>query len=177
MQSSGMHGVDRMELLIEATIPGIRQGMSALSIEEDAWMPLLGPATVPDHGDLAIACHSLARILRKSPVNIAEEICTAIAPNIEGVAQVTSMNGFVNIKATDDWFSERVTEVAADQRLGISKAKVPRTVAIDYSSPNVAKEMHVGHLRSTVIGDALTRILTHQGHTVIRENHIGDSHE
>lgn len=163
-----------MDLLIQATIPGIRKGMSVLGIEEDDWISLLGPATVPDHGDLAIACHSLARVLRKSPVDIAQDICNAITPNIEEIAEVTSMNGFVNIRATNFWLSERVTEVAADHRLGISETKVSRTVAIDYSSPNVAKEMHVGHLRSTVIGDALTRILAHQGHTVIRENHIGD---
>ena len=71
-----------MDLLIEASIPAIRQGMATLGIEEDVWMPLLGPATVPDHGDLAIACHSLARVLRKSPVDIAEEICTSITPPI-----------------------------------------------------------------------------------------------
>ena len=163
-----------MDVLIEATIPGIRQGMSTFGIDESDWLSLLGPSTVSDHGDLAMACHSLARVMRKSPVEIAENICTAITPHLEGVAQVTSMNGFVNIKATNSWLSKCVTEVASDPRLGVTKAEVPRNVAIDYSSPNVAKEMHVGHLRSTVIGDALARILTYQGHTVIRENHIGD---
>jgi arginyl-tRNA synthetase len=74
----------------------------------------------------------------------------------------------------DDFIASQMAEVSADPRLGVATSAAPRTVLIDYSSPNVAKEMHVGHLRSTLIGDALARVLAFQGHTVLRENHIGD---
>jgi arginyl-tRNA synthetase len=73
-----------------------------------------------------------------------------------------------------DWLARQLQALARDERLGVEPAAAPRTVVIDYSSPNVAKPMHVGHLRSTIIGDALARVLGFVGHTVIRENHIGD---
>jgi arginyl-tRNA synthetase len=82
--------------------------------------------------------------------------------------------GFVNLTFDDGFLAARLEDVAADDRLGVPEAAVTRTVVVDYSAPNVAKEMHVGHLRSTVIGDALVRFHRFLGHTVIRENHIGD---
>jgi arginyl-tRNA synthetase len=82
--------------------------------------------------------------------------------------------GFVNLTFADDFLAGAVTAVAADDRLGVAPAATMRTVVVDYSAPNVAKEMHVGHLRSTVIGDSLVRVLGFLGHRVIRENHIGD---
>jgi arginyl-tRNA synthetase len=82
--------------------------------------------------------------------------------------------GFVNLTFADDFLAGALTAVAADDRLGVAPAATMRTVVVDYSAPNVAKEMHVGHLRSTVIGDSLVRVLGFLGHRVIRENHIGD---
>ena len=83
--------------------------------------------------------------------------------------------GFLNLTFADAFLAEQLAGVAADERLGRrAVAETPKRVVVDYSAPNVAKEMHVGHLRTTVIGDALVRLLTFVGHTVIRENHIGD---
>ena len=82
--------------------------------------------------------------------------------------------GFINLTFADAFIATQVSAVAADERLGIAPATDAKTVVVDYSAPNVAKEMHAGHLRTTVIGDALVRMLEFQGHTVIRENHIGD---
>ena len=82
--------------------------------------------------------------------------------------------GFINLTFADAFIATQVSAVAADERLGIAPATDTKTVVVDYSAPNVAKEMHAGHLRTTVIGDALVRMLEFQGHTVIRENHIGD---
>jgi arginyl-tRNA synthetase len=82
--------------------------------------------------------------------------------------------GFVNLTFADDFLAGALTAVAADDRLGVAPAATMRTVVVDYSAPNVATEMHVGHLRSTVIGDSLVRVLGFLGHRVIRENHIGD---
>src|SRR6185312_735348 len=68
----------------------------------------------------------------------------------------------------------RLASVAADPRLGIEPTPNPQTVVVDYSGPNIAKQMHVGHLRSTIIGDSISRVLAFQGHNVIRQNHVGD---
>ncbi|WP_437187576.1 arginine--tRNA ligase [Planctomicrobium sp. SH668] len=82
--------------------------------------------------------------------------------------------GFINLTLLDSWLQEQVNQAANDERLGVAPVSNPKTVIVDFSSPNVAKPMHVGHLRSTVIGDALTRTLRFVGHHVIADNHIGD---
>jgi len=82
--------------------------------------------------------------------------------------------GFINLTLLDSWLEEQLNQAAADERLGVPLVSPPRTVIVDFSSPNVAKPMHVGHLRSTVIGDSLVRTLRFQGHQVIADNHIGD---
>ena len=163
-----------MRILYHSVLPSITHAMLELGVPDGEGENLLGKATVSDHGDLAIACHSLSRTLKKSPVEIGEELSSILAPLLDGITNISAVNGFVNLKATDSWLEEKCRETCNDIRLGIPLSSNPRTVAIDYSSPNVAKEMHVGHLRSTVIGDSLTRILEFLGNTVIRENHIGD---
>jgi len=86
--------------------------------------------------------------------------------------------GFINLKLKKEWLGAQLQTLAAEPRgayrAGVSKVESPQTVAIDYSAPNVAKQMHIGHLRSTVIGDTLARTLEFLGHTVVRQNHIGD---
>jgi len=169
-----MPGVDVMQILQQTVEPYFKEAMGTLGVQSSDYEKLLGLATVADHGDLAIACHSLSRILKKSPVDIGDELSSILKPLLDGIVEVNSLNGFVNLKATDGWIEKHCGIICNDARLGVNKSSISRTVAIDYSSPNVAKEMHVGHLRSTVIGDSLTRILEHLGHKVIRENHIGD---
>ena len=85
-----------------------------------------------------------------------------------------SGNGFINLTLSTGYLAVRLGDLAGDPRLGIEAVATPETIVVDYSAPNVAKEMHVGHLRTTVIGDALARMLTFLGHDVRRENHIGD---
>ena len=82
--------------------------------------------------------------------------------------------GFINLTLQPDFLAGELGRMLADPRLGSPPAAPPQTVVVDYSAPNVAKEMHVGHLRPTIIGDALVRLLEFQGHRVIRQNHIGD---
>ncbi|SEF92904.1 arginyl-tRNA synthetase [Thermomonospora echinospora] len=82
--------------------------------------------------------------------------------------------GFINLTLADDALGRLLAEVAADERLGVRPVEAAETVTVDYSAPNAAKEMHVGHLRSTIIGDAVVRLLQWRGHTVIRQNHLGD---
>ncbi|MEO7026807.1 MAG: arginine--tRNA ligase, partial [Caulobacteraceae bacterium] len=106
------------------------------------------------------------------------EIGAAIAAALRDHAWVSSAEiagpGFVNIRLTEAALSCRAGALAADPRAGAAVVDQKRRVLVDYAGPNVAKEMHVGHLRTTVIGDALVRLMTFVGHTVVRENHIGD---
>ena len=163
----------RIEELINQLKPIFSNAMNSLEVPESTWLPLLGKATVEDHGDVAFPCHSLAGILKKSPQEIAIQISELVASDLQSFAIVSSMSGFVNITAKPEWLSNRISILLADPRLGISVDQ-KKTFVVDYSAPNVAKEMHVGHLRSTVIGDTIVRMLEFKGHTVIRENHVGD---
>ena len=163
----------RIKELINELNPIFSKAMNSLGLPDSTRLPLLGKATVEDHGDVALPCHSLAGILKNSPQEIAKQISELVAFELQSFATVSSISGFVNITAKPEWFSRRISALLADPRLGVSVDE-GRTFAVDYSAPNVAKEMHVGHLRSTVIGDTIVRMLEFKGHTVIRENHVGD---
>jgi arginyl-tRNA synthetase len=128
-----------------------------------------------DRADLqADLAMRLARLTKRAPRAIAEAIAAAIPPN-DLIARVEVANpGFLNMWLRTEWLADAAAAVAASERLGVPFAAAPERVVIDYSHPNVAKEMHVGHLRSTVIGDALARLLEWRGHMVIRQNHLGD---
>ena len=82
--------------------------------------------------------------------------------------------GFINFTLRDDWIAAQASQMLSDPRLGLAPVDRPQTVVVEYSSPNVAKEMHVGHLRTTIVGDAIARVLEFAGHRVIRDNHVGD---
>ncbi|CAN5286291.1 arginine--tRNA ligase [soil metagenome] len=121
--------------------------------------------------DLAMG---LARRLKKAPRAIAEQIAAAIplGPLVERFE--VAGPGFINLHLSGAWLAAAAAHVDADPRLGAALASAPERITIDYSAPNVAKEMHVGHLRSTVIGDSLARLLEWRGRTVLRQNHLGD---
>jgi arginyl-tRNA synthetase len=121
--------------------------------------------------DLAM---SLGKRLGKSPREIAEAIASRL--DVADIAEPPDIAGpgFLNFTLRSSWLEERLTSLKDDPRLGAAVADRPRRIAIDYSGPNVAKEMHVGHLRSTIIGDAITRLLRFSGHEVIPHNHLGD---
>ena len=162
-----------MRDLIEACAPLIYDSVAELGISEGDISNLIGPSTVGPMADVAIPCHSLSRILKKSPIDISDQISIAIASHLQGIALTSSMNGFVNLKAHPEWLANKTMDLLSDKMMGVKKDE-SRKIVVDYSAPNVAKEMHVGHLRSTVIGDAIVRMLLFKGHEVIRENHIGD---
>ena len=162
-----------MRDMIEDIRPAMLAAMAEIGIAEDVWSGLLAGSTDAAHADVAMPCHTLAQVLRKTPVAISDDIENALGDSLAGLAYISTVNGFLNFTATPGWLTERVTAVVGDERLNVGFEE-PRTIVIDYSSPNVAKRMHVGHLRSTVIGDALARMLAHKGHEVIGENHIGD---
>jgi arginyl-tRNA synthetase len=116
----------------------------------------------------------LAKRLGRPPRQVAAQVVAAAS--LDDLCQRVEVAGpgFVNLTLRDDAVAALVGEMAADERAGVPLDSHPETVVVDYSAPNVAKEMHVGHLRSTIIGDALVRILAFLGHNVIRQNHLGD---
>lgn len=117
---------------------------------------------------------ALAKKLGGNPREIAQVVVDSGV--LDGVASEMEIAGpgFVNVTFSSEWLAGQLAGVAIDDRLGVPDSASPLTVVVDYSAPNVAKEMHVGHLRTTVIGDALVRMMGFLGHRVIRENHIGD---
>ncbi|MFE9651401.1 arginine--tRNA ligase [Micromonospora sp. NPDC006431] len=120
------------------------------------------------------AALALARRLGRPPRSIAAEVLDrAELGDLCAVAEVSGP-GFLNLTVADRALGGLVAALATDPRLGVPVAAEPETVVVDYSGPNVAKEMHVGHLRSTVIGDAAARLLAWLGHRVVRANHLGD---
>jgi arginyl-tRNA synthetase len=128
-----------------------------------------------DRADLqANVALPLAKKVGKNPREVATALLEAL--QIEDVVAKAELAGagFINMTLRSSWIAQSVSALLGDDRLGVLTAARPDTVVIDYSAPNVAKEMHVGHLRSTVIGDALARLLEFRGHTVIRQNHVGD---
>jgi arginyl-tRNA synthetase len=147
-----------------------------LSEAFDAVHPGADPVLRPsDRADLqANGALPLAKVLRRSPVDIAGAVVDKL--DVTGICDQVEVsgNGFINLTFSTPFLAEALGVLAADERLGIQVAPHPETVVVDYSAPNVAKEMHVGHLRTTVIGDALARMLAFLGHDVRRENHIGD---
>ena len=130
----------------------------------------------PKFGDYqANGVMAAAKKMETNPRQLAEQIIAQLelddiceAPEIAGP-------GFINLRLKDDFLVNRLLEINTDKdRLGIDKTDSPKTVVVDYSGPNIAKEMHVGHLRSTIIGDCISRLYEFEGHAVIRQNHIGD---
>jgi len=121
--------------------------------------------------DLAMA---LAKHLRRKPRDVAAEIVARL--EIADLAEPPELAGpgFINLRLREDYLARRLNALLHDERLGVPVIESPQTFVVDYSAPNVAKPMHVGHIRSTVIGDALCRTLRFVGHRVISDNHIGD---
>ena len=126
-----------MRILEQAVKDKVTQAVSDVGAEGDDWGYLLGPATVEEHGDLALPCHSLAPILKRSPVDIAESISSTLAPSLVGIAEVSAVSGFVNIRADSEWIATRLRALLSDDRLGI-EVEESRVAAVDYSAPNVA---------------------------------------
>ncbi|GGM16143.1 arginine--tRNA ligase [Dactylosporangium sucinum] len=120
------------------------------------------------------AALGLARHLRTDPRRLAAKVLEhADLDDLCGEIEVSGP-GFINLTLADEALGRLLHGLSADERLGVSTVDDPETVVVDYSGPNAAKEMHVGHLRSTIIGDAVVRLLEFLGHRVIRQNHLGD---
>jgi arginyl-tRNA synthetase len=154
----------------------LARALSGLVADPAPYAAMLKPAQDPKFGDYQANCAmSLGKALGgKPPREVAAQIVANLdlgdmlePPEVAGP-------GFINLRLRKDWLGKQLRAMAREDRLGVEPAAAPRTFVVDYSSPNVAKPMHVGHLRSTIIGDALTRLLRFLGHKVITDNHLGD---
>ena len=137
--------------------------------------PQVNYAGKPQFGDYqANGCMTAAKKLKCNPREFAQKVLANLdLGEMAGKVEIAGA-GFINIFLSDEWLVSRLGEMVGDERLGAGRAADGPTVVVDYSGPNLAKEMHVGHLRSTIIGDALARVLEFLGNRVVRQNHVGD---
>ncbi|MEB3228128.1 MAG: arginine--tRNA ligase [Synechocystis sp.] len=138
-------------------------------------IPLVVPASNPKFGDFQ--CNialPLAKQLGQQPRAIAAEIVEKV--DLTGICEPLTIAGpgFINLKLLPDYLVQQLIEIESDDHLGVETLAEPERVIVDFSSPNIAKEMHVGHLRSTIIGDCIARVLEFRGYEVLRLNHVGD---
>jgi len=140
--------------------------------------PMITAATKPEFGDYQCnAAMPLSKKLKSKPRDIAQKLLEELSPKITPIFEDPEIAGpgFINLKFRGEYISRRLEQMLQDEeRLAVPPADKPQRIVIDFSSPNIAKEMHVGHLRSTIIGDCLARLAEFQGHNVLRLNHVGD---
>jgi len=168
-----------MQTIVSQLEQGFRHAISAaLDLSAD---PLIGPSQNEKFGDYQCnAAMGLAKTVaektgqKTNPRQIAEQIKAKL--DLGEMASEVSIAGpgFINVRLSPAWLARVLQQARLDPRLGIDPVSRPQRVVIDYPSPNVAKQMHVGHLRPTNMGEALSRILQFQGHQLIRQNHLGD---
>ncbi|MBM3729485.1 MAG: arginine--tRNA ligase [Actinobacteria bacterium] len=147
----------------------------------EAFAALAGSAVDPavrpsEHADAQVnGALSVAKALSRPPRDVANDVLGRLG-DVSDMCETVEVAGpgFVNVVFAADFLNDQLRIALSDERLGVQAAPTSETVVVDFSAPNVAKEMHVGHLRSTVIGDALVRMHEFVGNRVIRENHIGD---
>jgi arginyl-tRNA synthetase len=137
--------------------------------------PFVRPCLDPKHGDFQTnVALVFGKTMKANPNELARQLAEVVF--VRDIAEKPEIAGagFVNFRLKPEYLEAQIAARVADARLGVPTVEEPETVVLDYSSPNIAKEMHVGHLRSTILGDALARIYVFLGHHVIADNHIGD---
>jgi arginyl-tRNA synthetase len=143
-----------------------------LGAEYAAADPLIRPSGFADYqSNVAM---SLARQLGRAPRDVAGLVAARLASADAVASAEVSGPGFINITLSDSWIADQSSTQLADARLGVALAEPSQRIVVDFSGPNVAKELHAGHLRATVVGDAIARVLDHLGHDVVRAAHLGD---
>lgn len=149
--------------------------LSQLQVDPADYLGLIRPAQDTRFGDYqANFAMPLAGKLKRNSRELAAEIVSQL--DLSGLCDSPEVAGpgFINLRIRDGWLQQQLQAALTDPRIGVEPAKEPKTYVIDYSSPNVAKPMHVGHIRSTVIGDCLAKTISFLGHRVITDNHLGD---
>lgn len=141
----------------------------------EGFAPEVTPTNDPKFGDYqANAAMVLAKALRMNPRQFATELVEKL--QVDDLCETPEIAGpgFINFRLKQETVATHALEMAQDDHLGVPRVEEPKTIVIDFSAPNIAKAMHVGHIRSTIIGDCLARVARFVGHNVITDNHIGD---
>jgi arginyl-tRNA synthetase len=137
---------------------------------------IVRPTQDAKHGDYQVnGVLGLAKQLKKNPRELAGSVAELLGAHEAIASAEVAGPGFVNLKLNDAWIAQRLDAARADtERDGVERVEKKEKIVVDFSSPNIAKQMHVGHIRSTIIGDAIVRLLRFAGHDVIADNHLGD---
>ena len=153
-----------------------REAQTAFAAAGIADSPVvLQPTKNAEHGDFQInGVMGAAKKAKQNPRELAQKVAEVLADNAVIESAEVAGPGFINLRLRPEFLAQNIQTALNDARFGVAKTDKPQTVVIDYSSPNLAKEMHVGHLRSSIIGDSISRVLEFMGNTVIRQNHVGD---
>jgi arginyl-tRNA synthetase len=152
----------------------LRDALEASGVAIDG--PLqLAPTADARHGDYQTnAAMVLGKKLKQNPRSLAAQIASNLAVHDIGGPPEIAGPGFINFRLSAEFLADHLRRLGSEERLGVERVGEPKTIVIDFSSPNIAKPMHVGHIRSTFLGDALARIARFLGHNVITDNHVGD---
>lgn len=145
-------------------------------ISKDEIIGILEVPSITDMGDFSLPCFTMAKKLKKSPTIIAEELKLSILQDKEAnvISELKVVNGYLNFFINRELYIDKVVNLAMENDYGASDEGKGKVIAMDYSSPNIAKNFHVGHLRTTIIGNSLYKIYGKLGYQVIRINHLGD---
>ncbi len=164
-----------MKSVVDVLEERISQAMAVMTGHEDC-PAIVRPSTDSKFGDYqANGVMGLAKQLKTNPRKLAEEVVAKL--DVSDICRPPEVAGpgFINLRLKPEFMAAAMMEIAGDpEALAVKKAGQPQTYVVDFSSPNIAKQMHVGHLRSTIIGDCICRVLEFLGHKVVRQNHIGD---
>jgi arginyl-tRNA synthetase len=153
----------------------IHAALAGLTDDPARFAGMVKPAQDPRLADYQANCAMpLGKLLGRKPQEVARDIVQRLQSDDILESSEVAGPGFINLRLRSSWLAEQLQRSGADPRLGVSPTSRPRTFVLDFGSPNVAKPMHVGHLRSTIIGDCLARLLRFLGHRVITDNHLGD---
>ncbi len=159
-----------LQLLLQQRI-----GEALTKLQFDSALATITPATDARFGDYQTnAAMVIAKQERRNPREVAAQLIEQLRVDDIAAKPEIAGPGFINFRLTTPFLEQRIAALLKDPRCGVSVVECPKTIIIDFSSPNVAKPMHVGHIKSTVLGDALARIARFLGHRVITDNHLGD---
>ena len=148
------------------------------AFEKAGYDPACGKVTVSNRPDLCeFQCNGAmpaAKAARKAPIMIANDVVTLLKENSVFSSAEAVNPGFINLRLREDYLADYLNDMQKSDRLGVSGEAAPRKVVLDYGGPNVAKPLHIGHLRSAIIGESIKRIYRYFGDTVVGDIHMGD---
>ena len=149
--------------------------ISAFGDQLSSVEPAVDAASNPAFGDFQTnIALTLSKQLKKQPRQIAEAIVGNLGQETLYEKPTIAGPGFINFRLQKEFIEAQINKIKTDPHCGVERANPPKTIVVDMSSPNIAKEMHVGHLRSTIIGESIARTYEFLGHKVLRINHVGD---